>query len=361
MAASQENKHQNGLEAVQETLARLGVAGDADWMAVVLFARNLVSGMDIFPEDQKAQLQARIFEQMAKRPLDQERFHHIVQTIQTFLLDNPRMADLRSQLAAERQGFNALYDEMGRVIDEIQHSTQEREHSITRMGADTEKQIAQADSPAEVLRRLRGMITSMVSQAREEARTWQERVSQLERTANFDPLLSELYSRRAFDAQLAAALERCRKDNTALSLMFIDVDNFKNINDSYGHQVGDGVLRVLAAILSAHATQFCGYAARFGGEELVILCEGMNEPATLFRAEDLRQDVARCPFVPHLTGSGEGTPLHITVSIGVAQIGPGQGAADLVLAADQAMYAAKAQGRNRVVGHGSLPPSSRGT
>jgi len=314
MGALTDHKAMNGLESVQETLERLGIADDADWMAVVLFARNLVSSMDLFTDEQKAQLQARIFEQMAKRPLDRHRFMHIVQAIQAFLLENQKMEDLRSQLAAERQGFNALYDEMSKVFAEIQKTTVAREDTIQRLGADTEKDIAKADSPAEVLRRLRGMITDMVSQAREEARTWQERARQLEHTANFDPLLSELYSRRALDAQLGAALERCRRNNVPLSLMFLDVDHFKAINDTHGHQVGDGVLRVLAAIISAHATQFSGYAARFGGEELVVLCEGIDE----------------------------------------AQIGPGQTASDLVLAADRAMYAAKTQGRNRTVGHSSL-------
>jgi len=347
-------KATNGLESVQETLARLGVADDADWMALVLFARNLVSVMDIFTDDQKAQLQARIFEQMAKRPLDQHRFLQTVQTIQAFLLENQKVEDMRSQLAAERQGFNALYEEMSKVFTEIQQTTVARENSIQRLGADTEKDIAKAGSHDEVLSRLRGMITEMVSQAREEARTWQERARQLEHTAKFDPLLSELYSRRALDAQLGDALERCRRNNIPLSLMFLDVDRFKTINDSHGHQVGDGVLRVLAAIVSAHATQFSGYAARFGGEELVVLCEGLDEARTLAQGEEIRQDVARCPFVPHLTSPETVPPLRVTVSIGVAQIGPGQSASDLVLAADRAMYAAKTQGRNRTVGYSTL-------
>lgn len=354
MATSQEHNGLNGLDTVQDTLARLGVADDANWMAVVLFARNLLSSMDLFTEDQKAQLQAKIFEQMAKRPLDRHRFMHIVHTIQAFLLDNQKMDDLRSQLLAERQGFNTLYEEMSNVFDEIQKSTVARENSIQRLGAATEKDISNADSPAGVLRRLRGMITEMVSQAREEARSWQERAHQLEHTANFDPLLSELYSRRALDVQLSISLERCRKDNVPLSFMFLDVDNFKVINDTHGHQVGDGVLRVLSAIISAHSLQFSGYAARFGGEELVIVCEGLDEPAAVARAEDIRQDVARCPFVPHLTNPESLPPLHVTVSIGVAQVGPGQTASDLVLAADQAMYAAKTQGRNRVVAHSTL-------
>ena len=354
MGTSQEHKALNGLDAVQETLARLGVQGDADWMAVVLFARNLVAAMDLFTESQKAALQAGVFEQMSQKPLDHRRLHRVIDSIQNFLLENSKVADLRDQLKAEREASNALYTEVSRVLHDIQASSQNRQTSVQRMGANPEELIVSEGSKADVVRQFRGMITDMVSQAREEARSWQERARQLEHTANFDPLLSELYSRRALDVQLTVTLERCRRNNIPLSLMFIDVDRFKAINDSHGHQVGDGVLRVLAAILSAHAVQFSGYAARFGGEELVVLCEGLDEARALSRAEEIRQDVARCPFVPHLTSPETVPPLHVTVSIGVAQIGPGQSASDLVLASDQAMYAAKTQGRNRVVSHSSL-------
>ena len=354
MAMEQDGKAHSGLEAVQEILERLGVPGEADWMAVVLFARNLVSAMDLFTEEQKAKIQAKTFEQLSRRPLDHKRFNQVVQSIQLFLQETPKVEDLRNQLAQERQGYSSLYDEMAKVFAEIQQNTQARENNIQRMGADTEQFIAAAGSRAEVVNRLRGMITEMVSQAKEEARSWQARANQLEHTANFDALLSELYSRRALDAQLALATERCAKNNKPLSLMFLDVDHFKNVNDSYGHQVGDGVLRVLAAILSAHSLQFAGFAARFGGEELVVLCEGLDEAACMTRAEDIRQDVSRCPFVPHTAGASAVPPLHITVSIGVAQISPGQATSDLILAADQAMYTAKTQGRNRVVGYSSL-------
>ena len=205
MNAGNDSKHGKSLDAVQEILARLGVAGDADWMAVVLFARNLVTAMDLFTEDQKAQLQARTFEQMSKKPLDHKRFQRIVSSIQGFLLlDNTKVADLRAQLKNERQGFNALYDEMSRVFADLKETTEARQDNIQRMGADTEQFITKAGSKNEVVLKLRGMITDMVAQAREEARTWEERARQLERTANFDPLLSELYSRRALDAQLNA-------------------------------------------------------------------------------------------------------------------------------------------------------------
>ncbi len=355
MGTDRERKSHGGLDGLQPTLERLGVVDDADWLALVLFARNVVSAMDIFSEDQKAELQTRVFEQVGRRRLDRARFLRVVAVIQEFLLDTPKMADLRAQLENERRGFASLYKEMGDVLIDIRQSSEARASTLGRIDADAGRDLARMDqSPEEVVGRLRDRIAAMAVQAKAEVRAWQERAARLEHTANFDALLSELYSRRALDAQLAEASERCRRDNKPLSLMFIDVDLFKHVNDTYGHQVGDGVLRVLAAILSAHALQFGGYAARFGGEELVILCEGLTETEVMAQAESIRQDVARCPFMPHLTSTEAGSSLHVTVSVGVAQMGPGQNVSDLVFAADQAMYAAKRQGRNRVVGHGGL-------
>jgi diguanylate cyclase (GGDEF)-like protein len=123
--------------------------------------------------------------------------------------------------------------------------------------------------------------------------------------------------------------------------------------------VGDGVLRVLAAVVSAHSMQFKGYAARFGGEELVVLCEGLDEASAVVRAEGIRVDVANCPYQPGLSGQGPTESISVTVSIGVAQFKPGQTTCDLVLAADQAMYAAKTRGRNMVLAHSAIPASRR--
>lgn len=353
MARKQHNA-QNGLEKVEDILARFGVAGDTDWMALVLFVRNLVTTMNIFTKDQKAAIQAGVFDQMGHKPLTREVFAAIVERLEGHFLESPRVQDLRDKLRSEQDAFNALYLEMGRVFSDIKSSNQRRQSNIVRMGEHTEQAMQAAPDRTDVVRHLRGMLTEFVAQAREEARGWEERAKQLERTANFDPLLSELYSRRAFDAQLIDAAERSQHEGKPLSLLFIDVDRFKDINDSRGHLVGDGVLRVLAAILSAHALQFGGYAARYGGEELVILCEDMDEKTALVRAEAIRKDVQRCPFAVKNDANPENSNLSITVSIGVAQLQHGQHGGDLVLAADRSMYDAKNRGRNTVVGASQL-------
>ncbi len=352
-------KKQNDLKYIEELLERLGVAGDADWMALVLFVRNLLSRMSLFTADQKAAMQAAVFEGMSRKPLGATQFHEILGRIEAGLLESPRVQNLRDTLRSEHDAFSTLYEEVGRVFSDIKAHNDQRQTHIARMGEQTEKAMLAAPDRTAAVNQLKSMLEGFVAQAREEARGWEERARQLERTANFDPMLSELYSRRAFDAQLAEAAKRCQASGKPLSLMFIDVDRFKVVNDTYGHVAGDGVLRVLAAIVSAHAVQFGGYSARYGGEELVVLCEGLDEKAAVSRAEALRLDVSRCPFVNSAQmgqGGQGGEPeiLRVTVSIGVAQLHPGQNASDLVLAADRSMYAAKGRGRNTVAGVSSL-------
>lgn len=352
-------KKQNDLKYIEELLERLGVAGDADWMALVLFVRNLLSRMSLFTADQKAAMQTVVFEGMSRKPLGAAQFREILGRIEAGLLDSPRVQNLRDSLRSEHDAFNTLYEEVDRVFSDIKAHNDQRQTHIVRMGEQTEKAMLAAPDRTAAVRQLKTMLEDFVAQAREEARGWEERARQLERTANFDPMLSELYSRRAFDAQLAEAAKRRQASGKPLSLMFIDVDRFKVVNDTYGHVAGDGVLRVLAAIVSAHAVQFGGYAARYGGEELVLLCEGLDEKAAVSRAEALRLDVSRCPFMNSAQAEqggqgGESGTLRMTVSIGVAELLPGQNASDLVLAADRAMYAAKGQGRNTVAA-ASLP------
>ena len=154
-----------GEKTAKDLVERFGVAEDADWMAVVLFVRNLVAEMNLFTKTQKCAIQGAVFEQMALKPLDRKSFRQVIAIIQRFLLDNSKVADLRDQLKAERVGANALYAEMSRVVQDIQASSQTRETSLERMGQNTEELIRSGNDKTEVVRRFRGMVTDMVAQA----------------------------------------------------------------------------------------------------------------------------------------------------------------------------------------------------
>ncbi len=155
--------------------------------------------------------------------------------------------------------------------------------------------------------------------------------------------LTDLPNRTLLTDRIRHALERRRNESTILALLFCDVDGFKNINDAYGHQIGDDMLRIVAERLST-AVRPGDTVARIGGDEFVILCESLedfNDAATIaYRA-------SAAVAAPIATGPAD---LEMTVSIGVAvaAVGDEVTADTLLHDADEAMYKAKRQGPNVV-------------
>jgi diguanylate cyclase (GGDEF)-like protein len=155
--------------------------------------------------------------------------------------------------------------------------------------------------------------------------------------------LTGLANRRALDAAVVRAIGRARRDAALCAVLFIDIDYFKDINDTLGHAVGDAVLQRVGRGLRDRLRRG-DLLARYGGEEFVALLPDTDLDAALRVAEVLRRRIATLEF-KSLTGD-----LPVRVSIGVAQLSDDlMGSGSLVAAADAAMYEAKRQGRDRVV------------
>jgi diguanylate cyclase (GGDEF)-like protein len=156
--------------------------------------------------------------------------------------------------------------------------------------------------------------------------------------------LTKVFNKKYFMERLDAELAFAHRHRTPLSLILLDVDLFKRINDSFGHLAGDAVLVRLAGIMLDTARKE-DVVARYGGEEFAILCRGVNVTSAAVLAERLRERVASGRL------DHDGQPIAVTVSLGVA--GNPDAAAktceELLSAADEALYAAKSAGRNRVV------------
>ncbi|WP_027896343.1 GGDEF domain-containing protein [Zestomonas thermotolerans] len=172
-------------------------------------------------------------------------------------------------------------------------------------------------------------------------------LERLEHRANHDTLTGALM-RNALAQQTSALLERRRQQpgSSPLSLLMIDIDHFKAINDTHGHAMGDQVLRTFAAELRQQLRQGELFG-RLGGEEFAVVLPGANRVEALHIAERLRATVERLQFP-----LADGGTLRITVSIGVATLGEREYDLPLeqaLLRADMALYQAKAQGRNRVM------------
>jgi len=165
----------------------------------------------------------------------------------------------------------------------------------------------------------------------------------LEALAQTDPLTDAL-NRRALTERLNAELERARRYDSTVTLLMIDIDHFKRINDTYGHLVGDDVLMALAALLQ-HEVRSVDLVARYGGEEFVIVLPETREDGAVAFAERIRERIEI-----HAFSLDAGPTLQVTASIGVATFPAPRVATveDLFMRADQALYRAKAEGRNRV-------------
>jgi len=156
--------------------------------------------------------------------------------------------------------------------------------------------------------------------------------------------LTGLHNYRYFWEVLHREVELARRYHRLVSLLFLDIDDFKKVNDTLGHQVGDLVLKALATHLRSAVRQ-ADLVCRYGGEEFVVLLAETDAGQALISGERLRQGISK------ITVALPDQELHFTVSIGVAQLEPEMDGETLVKAADAALYRAKKAGKNRVCGH----------
>jgi diguanylate cyclase (GGDEF)-like protein len=155
--------------------------------------------------------------------------------------------------------------------------------------------------------------------------------------------LTGLYNYRYFWEMLNQQVGQSRRYDWPLSLLFLDIDNFKTVNDTLGHPQGDLVLKSLADYLAREVRQ-ADLLCRYGGEEFVVLLPQTPVIQAKIMAERLREGIAHTPF------SLADREVYITVSIGVAGLTPDMDGTALVKAADAALYQAKHTGKNRVSG-----------
>jgi diguanylate cyclase (GGDEF)-like protein len=155
--------------------------------------------------------------------------------------------------------------------------------------------------------------------------------------------LTGLFNRRYFETRVEQELQRQRRQGEELSLLMLDLDNFKDLNDTHGHLVGDIALKEVAEILR-RAVRIFDVCARYGGEEFVILMPGAGSSTALRIAERIRRQVEQ----HFASGLRSGVPVPLTVSIGVSTATPSVSRDALVAQADSALLEAKVTGKNQV-------------
>jgi diguanylate cyclase (GGDEF)-like protein len=159
--------------------------------------------------------------------------------------------------------------------------------------------------------------------------------------------LTGLYNRRIFDDYVERLWRQSRREDTAVAIIFVDIDFFKSYNDLYGHQAGDDCLKKVAKCIARGAKRPFDFAARYGGEEFVLVLYGPPEEYARSVPEQIRRDVLELA-IPH---GGSQATKHVSVSVGLALASPGtsRSLAGAIQTADEALYQAKREGRNLVV------------
>ena len=243
--------------------------------------------------------------------------------------------DLDEAVSAQVRGLEtsvAQSDDLAvlkRTIQERVSTIREHMESF-RQGEEARAQKAEAEAER---------LAERLKEVEQEADGLRERIIAERRQAFFDPLTG-IHNRLAYDQRIEQEFARWRRYGAPLTMMIWDVDRFKEVNDTYGHQAGDKVLRVIAKLLSQRVRD-ADFVARYGGEEFVVLLPETELDHARAVAEKLREGIAEADF--HYRGDH----VAITISCGIAAFREGDDSDSVFRRADAALYRAKEEGRNR--------------
>jgi diguanylate cyclase (GGDEF)-like protein len=168
--------------------------------------------------------------------------------------------------------------------------------------------------------------------------------------------LTQVKNRHYFDQKLPTEYRQAYREKTWISLLMMDIDHFKQFNDDHGHQAGDEVLRVVAAVIKDVVKRPSDAVSRYGGEEFTVLLPNTHKAGAFFVAERIRRAIEDELI------AWEGGSLSVTLSIGLASCVPAyyEGESTLLKQADDFLYVAKERGRNQVVFEDNDPTLSTG-
>lgn len=243
----------------------------------------------------------------------------------------------------------ANLDQLTGIANQSSDSAKDFGAALQRQAAELTREAAGSDTISNLVHLTRAMIekTREVEQrmrdGQKQTRLLQKNLENARKAAEQDHLTG-LPNRRAFETTLREEVQVARDNHEPLSVAFCDIDHFKNINDTHGHDAGDRVLKFVGGLLAKISGDKC-HVARHGGEEFVMLFRGMQVSEAAKVVDDARSDMAERNLVDRKTGE---RMEQVTFSGGVADVFAYPEPRDALKAADRALYLAKEHGRNRV-------------
>ena len=262
--------------------------------------------------------------------------HGIVDTVRETI--TRQLEEISNILLAER----SYLEKYGRILDQTAEGLNNRQ-MITK---DILTKIVGVMSTAtsSTIDHGRQAVTSLGDKSTE-LENVKSKLEEYKKLADTDPL-THIWNRRAFDRRIARIYDT-RKGVMFNALILADIDRFKEINDRYGHPVGDKIIQIIAEILQSNSRDDI-FVARTGGEEFALIVEGGSIDATLAFADHLRAIIGETPFSNSQTRTNYGP---ITISMGICMASDADGPEDIYAKADRALYRSKVNGRNQVTLH----------
>lgn len=326
------------------TLDRAGIPRENKWRSLVLYMRGL-SYHDYLSHQQKSQLQTLLIEVFQEKDFSDTKFMEIMDKNDK-IFSAPYIEKLQETV-----------DESHKLLHEFQSTLRLRKGDISLIEARTSSAMAKGHDPQEIIASLRLAFKDLMN-------TMDQDMKRLDRLCRTDEL-TKLYNRRGFDEFISAELERTSSRYQPLSLIMLDIDDFKSFNDSYGHCVGDQALIAVAKIISRCVADYRKnsptelYSTRYGGEEFALILPNIAESDAASLAETIRIGIEEYNFlIRNDKGEVIQKGIKLSASFGIAQHFSAhtseEDAKTLITNADKAMYTAKTNGKNQAVQFGAI-------
>jgi len=267
-------------------------------------------------------------------------------------------SDVSERMSSVSERMHARIESVHEAIDAAMTNANAYSGSLQSASGDLERDLSDEaikNLAAKLLNETRRMqdtnreLERKLEASRDDITALQRDLDDVRRESMLDPL-TKIANRKSFDDGLADAIQETDQTGAPLCLMLVDIDHFKSFNDTYGHQTGDQVLRLVAMTLKAHI-KGKDLVARYGGEEFVAILPSTRLADAMTVAENIRKAIQAKELLKRSTNEKLG---RITASFGVALFEHGETGMSLIERADQCLYAAKRAGRNRVIGQDEL-------
>ncbi len=332
-------ENQQTIEEVIHLLKKIGVPNDLRWQTLILYLRYIKEYKYLSPS-QKEKVQHLLIEVIKRKKFDEEEYNRVMKELENIFFQ-PYKEKLKESVK-----------ETSELLKKFAEMSELRKRHVESLEQTTIEIIEKTDDISLSIEKIRDAFKTVISLIEEDIR-------RLYNEVKLDSLTS-LYNRKFLDIYINKIINKCVKHKIPYCVIMFDIDFFKNINDKYGHRIGDQALVKIARIINTEGEQFLKkkgkgnfFASRYGGEEFCIILEGFEGREAKEFAENVRRRVEKYNFVIRdIDGNLVETGITITISAGVYCVEnldePVEGLF-LIEMADRALYMAKKGGRNRVV------------